>query len=233
MEHIVSRELHGYWSGLLRGRTAPERDEVDPAAIRRVLPYTFLLEVTASAAPALRSATFRLSGTRVDALFRQGLKGRRFRDIWTDRDAALAEAGLDEALDRQSAVVCRARGAPEGCRDLDVEILLLPLTHYGRSKTRLLGSLAPHGHPSWLGLRTVEGLAMDGFRALPTPLAADVRAMDATSAVPSSTDEAAARPPGEVDAAGFRRVGPFKVLVGGLGGRPRGRGAGLWRPEAP
>ena len=44
MKLAASRELFAYWCGLRGARSAPERDDVDPGAIRGVLADTFILE---------------------------------------------------------------------------------------------------------------------------------------------------------------------------------------------
>jgi PAS domain len=60
---------------------------------------------------------------------------------------------------------------------IDLELLLLPLRHGGRTHTRLIGSLAPLRVPAWLGATPVTTLALSAHRFLgerperPVPLA--------------------------------------------------------------
>ena len=45
MKHAATRDLYCYWDSLRGARTAPERVDIDPGAIRRILGDTFIVEV--------------------------------------------------------------------------------------------------------------------------------------------------------------------------------------------
>lgn len=206
MRQSISRDLHRYWDGLRTGTAAPERSDIDPVAIRHVLAFTFMLEITAATPPDERHLTFRLSGTRLDAVFQRGLKGRPFRDIWGDADLGAAEAAVAAALDHDSAVVATVRGAPLDRSAVDFEMLLLPLRHEGRRGTRILGSMASGTLPSWIGLMPVAALEMRGSRVMPRPSQGPAR-------VPLRP-AAGLRPVRASDDA--RQIGRFTVHDGGL-----------------
>jgi len=93
----ASQELHAYWSGLRGARSAPERAEIDPAAIRGVLADTFILELDES-----RGYPIRIAGTRTNLLFDRELKGAAFVDLWRKPDqleiAAVLACVADEAV---------------------------------------------------------------------------------------------------------------------------------------
>ena len=59
MKNTATRDLYGYWDQLRGQRPAPERVDIDPGAIRRVLGDTFIVEIDKN-----RSFPFRLAGTR-------------------------------------------------------------------------------------------------------------------------------------------------------------------------
>jgi hypothetical protein len=44
MKHPSARALHAYWDRLRAGRAAPERSEIEPGQIGRLLGDVFLLE---------------------------------------------------------------------------------------------------------------------------------------------------------------------------------------------
>ena len=77
MKHAASRELYAYWEERRGQRSAPERADIEPGAIRAALSDTFILELDAD-----DRHVFRLAGTRVCALFDRELKGERFVDLW-------------------------------------------------------------------------------------------------------------------------------------------------------
>ena len=166
MRHPVSRELFAYWEALRAGRSAPERSAIDPAAIRHLLAYTFLLEIGQGAEPRSRAVSFRLSGTRLNALFRRELKGSAFAQIWTGGDRAEAAALLQGVLDDCAPAVAGLSGGPGDHDPASFEMLLLPLRHHGRTHARLLGSIAAEAVPSWIGLRAISHLRLTSFRTI-------------------------------------------------------------------
>src|SRR5687768_13653867 len=73
VKHSSTRDLYGYWNMRRGTRAAPERADIDPTAIPRVLADTFLLGIDASG-----DYVYRLAGTRVCALFCRELRGEDF-----------------------------------------------------------------------------------------------------------------------------------------------------------
>lgn len=217
MKHVVSRDLHAYWDVLRQGRTAPERTDIDPAAIRHILAYTFVLEVTRSAKPVrAQDVVFRLSGTRLNALFGHDLKGCSFEQIWSNGAKSTADALLDGVLDARMAVVAAARGAPIDRRPVDIEVLLLPLRHHGHTHSRIFGSLVAHDSPGWMGLAAIQPLDLHCFRTLID--GADVaertdRVLRTQSAWPKSV----ARAENLALPAVPQQIGRFRVYEGGEG----------------
>ena len=74
-------ELYAYWNRLRGARSAPERNDVDPGAIRGVLADTFVLDFDAR-----RGFPFRIAGSRANALFVKELRGFSFLDLWRSAD---------------------------------------------------------------------------------------------------------------------------------------------------
>ncbi len=174
MRHATSRQLHAYWDALRAGRAAPGRDEIDPAAIRGILASVFVLDVAAVPLPRSADATFRLSGTRLDALFGRTLRGSTFDRLWSSRTAALAGRALDTVIEGRSPFVGQAVGGPEGCVGVEFELVLLPLTSSGRFGGRVLGALSTIATPDWMGLRAA--VPLDLRPPHPSPVDPAVRA---------------------------------------------------------
>ena len=209
VKHPVSRDLHAYWDGLRHDRTAPERRDIDPAAIRHVLAYTFVLEVTGPSPVSARDLRFSLAGTRIGALFGEA-RGRTFDRIWNRDTLAAVDAMLASVLDDRAVVVASTRCGPSPDRAIDLELLLLPLRHHGRTHTRILGSLAGTAVPEWMGLVPAGGLDLLGCRNLGGPAAPRSR----TGRLPTPTP----RPGPAATAVPAYRAGRFTVYDGG---RPR------------
>jgi len=52
---------------------------------------------------------------------------------------------------------------------LELEWLMLPLRHHGRTHARLIGSLAPARIPAWLGLMPIGDIAIRSLRVISGP----------------------------------------------------------------
>jgi hypothetical protein len=151
MRNAGNRELLDYWKRLKGERSAPERTDIDPGAIRSLLADVFILEFDAR-----RGLPFRVAGGRTNALFGRELRGRSFLELWTpdDREDVLGLAGA--ALDEARPVVIAGLARPTDHAALAIETLLLPLRHNGQTHARLLGAFTPCAAPSWIGLTEIE-----------------------------------------------------------------------------
>ncbi len=164
MRQVGTCELFAYWDELRRGRAAPERAELDPAAMRNVLADTFMLEVD----PA-RSFPFCLTGTRLNALFDAELKGRPFLSLWNEAQRSEIASLMRIVTDAASPIVAGVIAAPPGYEAAEFELLLLPLRHHGKTHARVLGRIAPAVQPSWLGLLPVQAMELVSMRVLDAP----------------------------------------------------------------
>lgn len=169
MKHLVSRELYAYWDRLRGTRAAPERSDLDPAAIRSILADTFLMELPDGRSGEDREATIRLSGTRLNALWCGDIKGQSLVSFWCPQDRSATRNLIDLVLDDQVPVVAGALALIAGAETAELEMLLLPLRHHGKTHTRLLGSIVPQAPPVWLGLHPVTELRLTSFRSIVPP----------------------------------------------------------------
>lgn len=161
MKHAATRALFAYWDMLRGERCAPERSEIDPTAIRGILADTFVIEVDDE-----RTCPFRIAGTRVSALVGKELKGESFTALWEgtarDEGGALIDMIVNESAPAVASVVAWTRDGA-AC---DLELLLLPLRHRGRTHARMLGSLSPLTVPPRLGLDPVQRLELRSQRVI-------------------------------------------------------------------
>jgi hypothetical protein len=198
MKHPTSRMLHAYWNGLRGARAAPERGEIEPGEIRHVLADSLILEIDA----AQHAATVRLAGTRLCALFGAELRGLSFAGLWGEAPAADPWRLVEVVIQDTIGVVVGLVGVTEAGETIDLELLLLPLRHRGKTQARVIGSLSPAVIPTWLGLRPIVALRTVSLRIL-TPEA---------NAAPAPL---AAPPPAANDEPGLERRKRFVVHRGG------------------
>jgi len=159
MRQAATQELFSYWNQLRGARLSPERDEIDPTAIRHILADTMILEVDPG-----RRFPVRISGTRLNALFLDEQKGRSFVDLFAPDDRPAAAQMIDAVIEGVRPVVAGLTASPGDERPASLELLLLPLRHHGKTHARVLGMLAPSTIPVWFGLRGVDRLDLVAMR---------------------------------------------------------------------
>src|ERR1700761_567057 len=155
MKHAASQDLYAYWQERRGKRSAPERGDIEPGAIRQVLSDAFILALDGGA-----GYPFRLAGTRVCALFGRELKGESFIGLW----AAASQPTVGDLLgildqERVGTVAGVAAQSADG-DPLDLELLLFPPAASRPSLARTIGILAPLEIPAWLGARPVGALTL-------------------------------------------------------------------------
>jgi hypothetical protein len=190
MKHPTSTALLNHWLSIRHGRRIPDRNDIDPMAIRGVLASTFMLEVD-EARPSARTYPVRVSGTRLDALFGQSVKGVGLTDLWCEKNRADLRSMAETVLDEGVPAVIGGLAAPAGDAPVAVEMLMLPLRCRGRTHARLLCSLVPMTVPTWLGLKPVEPLGLTAWRVIETPDVAVAQPRLGTAAAPGLNEAGA------------------------------------------
>jgi hypothetical protein len=143
----VSTELYRYWRALKAKSNAPERNDVEPGAIRTILADTVMVDFDET-----RNFPLRIAGSSANALFMRELRGVSFLELWREDDRAAVKATLRRAADEARPYLLTAKAHPPGFAALRIETLVLPLRHGGAAHGRLLGSITSEAAPPWLGL---------------------------------------------------------------------------------
>jgi hypothetical protein len=159
MKHAASRDLHAYWEALRGRRPAPQRAEIEPAAIRHVLSETFIVTLDRGT-----GYPFRLAGTRVCALFGRELKGESFLGLWDEASRKTVRDLLNLLTSETVGTVAGVTAQTTSGEPLDLELLLLPLIAPRPMLARSIGVLAPMRVPQWIGLRTIGDLTLGSRR---------------------------------------------------------------------
>ncbi len=161
MKHPSSRILFSYWDALRGQRAAPERGEIEPGEIRHVLADTFILEIGPG-----RRGHFRLGGTRLCALFGRELKGQVLHELWPADGQDEMRHFIDIVVDETAGLVAGLAGVTDNGARIDLELLLLPLRHQGKTQARLMGALSPAAAPSWIGVHPITHLETVSHRVI-------------------------------------------------------------------
>jgi hypothetical protein len=159
MKQRVTRALFEHWDALRGARPAPDRNDIDPGAIRSCLANTFVLAFDPDC-----EHPFRIAGTAICALFGRELTRSPFVSLWAEENRnAVLDLVRAVAEETEGAVASVTGRTGEG-EALAIEMILLPLADAGGSSGRLLGALAPVAAPYWLGERPLRSLHLGELR---------------------------------------------------------------------
>lgn len=161
MKHAASRALTAYWNERRGKRAAPDRADIEPGAIRRILGDTFILAFDPH-----QGHPYRLAGTRVCALFGRELKSEPFLGAWSGEDREAVATLVATAARESNGVVASVAGTTSEDWNVELELLILPLRHRGDGHGRLIGVLAPLAVPFWLGTSRLAAIRLGTYRYL-------------------------------------------------------------------
>lgn len=136
MKHKNSHLLVGYWSRIRKGRDVPDQTDIDPRAIKRLLPYVFILEADNTARP-----VYRLAGTALCERFGFEMKGTGFLTHWEAQSSLALSSLLQQALSLKQPVCLTSIGATADCGMVELETVLLPIKFGEGKPTRFLGMI--------------------------------------------------------------------------------------------
>jgi hypothetical protein len=136
MKHKNSHLLVGYWSRIRNGRDVPDQTDIDPRAIKRLLPYVFILDAENPARP-----IYRLAGTAMCERFGFELKGTGFLAHWEAQSGMALGSLLQQALWLKQPVCLTSIGATADCGMVELETILLPIKFGESGPTRFMGMI--------------------------------------------------------------------------------------------
>jgi hypothetical protein len=179
MRHPLTQELYDYWNGRRGAEAMPERGDIDPAAIRRILANSFVLAIDQGQSP-----RFRVAGTKVCELFGRELRGADFIGLWGQEAAQQMRDFI--ALVAGEAIGILAGATLEAGDGLvcPLELLVLPLSHQGKGGQRMLGSLVALEQPFWLGTRPAQLLDLGVVKFVGADIYAPPQPASASSFAP-------------------------------------------------
>src|ERR1700716_2248013 len=138
MKHPSSREFFAYWDDKRGDARAPDRSEIDPAAVRGLLGDIFVLSYDAAS-----GYPFRVAGTRVCALLGCDLKNRSFSALFAPGDRREIENLIAVVSEEMLAAVAGITATSEDGSPAHLELLLLPFNARAHAPISLTGLLAP------------------------------------------------------------------------------------------
>jgi hypothetical protein len=134
MKHRNSHFAVGYWSRLRKANGAPDQADIDPKALKRLLPFVFLLDARSA-----DKLIYRLAGTTLCERYGGELRGRDFLSHWDPNSRARLVETLRKALAKGTPACVTSVGATEDCRMVEIETVLMPITCGAGAPERFLG----------------------------------------------------------------------------------------------
>ncbi|WGD56611.1 PAS domain-containing protein [Bradyrhizobium sp. CB1650] len=138
MKHPSSREFFAYWNERRGTARAPDRADIDPAAVRGLLGDIFVL----SCEPTF-GFPFRVAGTRVCALAGSDLKDLSFAALFTAASRGEIEEIITVVADETLGAIAGLTAAREDGGKAHLELLLLPFNARPHTPVSVTGVLAP------------------------------------------------------------------------------------------
>jgi len=136
MKHKNSHLLVGYWERLRKGRAVPDQTDLDPRAIKRMLPSVFILDAENTSRP-----IYRLAGTALCERFGFELRGTGFLAHWDSQSSIALSSLLHQALRRSQPVCISSIGTSAGAGLVELETILAPLSFNGGETNRFVGMI--------------------------------------------------------------------------------------------
>jgi hypothetical protein len=133
MKHRNNHFAVGYWSRIRHGRTTPDQADIDPKALKRLLPFVFLLDARGG------SFVYRLAGTTLCERYGSELRGRDFLFQWDPDSRARLTEMLRRSLDACVPACLTSIGATDDCHMVEIETVLMPIAFGANYPERFLG----------------------------------------------------------------------------------------------
>jgi hypothetical protein len=161
MRNQASRAIFDYWINIKRDRPAPLRTEIDPTALRHLLPYLFITATDSSGVLA-----FRLAGTRICELFDREFRGAAFSEMWLANDFRRPVEIIHNVIHDEVPAHIDVT-AVHGKYRHPHEMLLLPMKSSDHERSdRVLGALLPQTDRYPETELPVTGLAFENWTFL-------------------------------------------------------------------
>lgn len=136
MKHKNSHLLVGYWNRLRQGRSAPDQLDIDPRAIKRMLPWVFILDAETPSHP-----IYRLAGTALCERFGFELRGTGFLSHWDAQSSIALVSLLRQGLKIHHPVCISSIGTSPTAGMVELETVLAPISFNGGEVNRFFGMI--------------------------------------------------------------------------------------------
>jgi len=170
MRQNKTKQMLSYWMELFKEAQTvdssfdhpiwPDRSDIQPAQCRTLLGDMFILE------PKNHQLTYRLAGTKLCGMFGKELKKEEFSVPFKGADKRSAQDWVERLGEDNYIVLISSFGLNEQGERINLETLLMPLSHNGIRGSRILGITCPCDDPYWLGSEPIVEQVIRSVRIL-------------------------------------------------------------------
>ena len=161
MRLATTKGLFAHWDYLRGERAAPTRGDIDPAHLRHILCDVFMLD-----GQPWQEGRIRLAGTRICELFGRELKGQRLAELWFEGEREEVTRLVGAVTGGMHGLVASTTGETSAGRELELEMLLLPVRPNASSPCGAIGSIATQTLPAWFGRDAITALSTRSIRMI-------------------------------------------------------------------
>jgi hypothetical protein len=137
IEDASLARLYDYWHGKRHGRFAPSRVDIDPAQLKFILPFLYLIDVVGGPAPRFR---FRLAGTGIVKEYGAEITGKFADEIDLNEHQTAFVAEYNRVVGDGKPASSRGNYTKSNGRRLTYEHLILPLSTNGQTVDKLFAA---------------------------------------------------------------------------------------------
>ncbi len=146
MKHTNTVALFEYWNKLRGEENAPHREDIDPGAIKWLLPGMFFLEYKRK-----ENFPFSLAGTELCDHYDTELRGLNMCDFWDGQDRTSLAHVLQSVIEESAVGVVGFSAHTSQQGSCNMEMLVMPVKSPVQKPPRVLGSISAFGTPVWVG----------------------------------------------------------------------------------
>ena len=140
MKHPSNRDFFAYWDERRGFGRAPDRSDIEPAAVRELLGDIFVLSCDAEA-----GFPFRMAGTRLCALLGGDVKNQSFPAHFAPQGRGEIEEIVTIVCEEMLPAIAGIKAPSPDDSTAHLELLLLPFNTRAHEPISLTGLLAPFG----------------------------------------------------------------------------------------
>jgi len=140
MKHPSNRDFFAYWDERRGYGRAPDRSDIEPAAVRELLGDIFVLSCDVEA-----GFPFRMAGTRLCALLGGDVKSQSFPAQFAPQSRGEIEEIVTIVCEEMLPAIAGIRAPSSDGSTAHFELLLLPFNARAHEPISLTGLLAPFG----------------------------------------------------------------------------------------